>query len=43
MRDGVGGDALRTEREIAEGGFELADPEAFAARRDQVFARGRTQ
>jgi len=43
VRDGVGGDALRTEREIADGGFEFADPEAFAARRDQVFARGRGQ
>ncbi len=43
VRDGSGADALRTEREVADAGFEIADPDAFAARRDQVFARGRGQ
>ncbi len=43
VRDGSGADALRIEREVADAGFEIADPEAFASRRDQVFSRGRGQ
>lgn len=43
VRDGSGADALQVEREVAEDGFEFADPDAFSARRDQVFARGRGQ
>jgi enoyl-CoA hydratase len=43
VRDGSLGDALRIEGEIAAAGFEMADPEAFAQRREQVFQRVRGQ
>ena len=43
VRAGTPGDAWRIEGEIAAAGFEMADPEAFAQRREQVFQRGRGQ
>ncbi len=43
VRAGSAGDAWRIEGEIAAGGFEMADPDAFAQRREQVFQRGRGQ
>jgi enoyl-CoA hydratase len=43
VRTGTKGDALRIEGEIAAAGFEMADPDAFAQRREQVFQRGRQQ
>ncbi len=43
VRAGSAGDAWRIEGEIAAAGFEMADPDAFAQRREQVFQRGRGQ
>lgn len=41
VRDGAGADALAAERATASGGVPVAD--GLAARRDAVFARGRSQ
>jgi enoyl-CoA hydratase len=42
-RDHGGARALAAEQELSAGGVRVADPEAFAARRAAVFARGRAQ
>jgi enoyl-CoA hydratase len=42
-RDHGGARALAAEQELSAGGVRVADPEAFAARRAGVFARGRAQ
>jgi enoyl-CoA hydratase len=42
-RDGAGAEALAAERETAAGGVSFGDPDDLAARRREVFARGRDQ
>lgn len=42
-RDGVGQQAVEEEQRIAAHGLAMDDPEGFAARREAVFTRGRTQ
>lgn len=43
LRDGTGNDGLQAELETGGDGLSIAHPEEFAARRQAVLARGRTQ